>query len=182
MAACNCGSFHGGNAMQRLHEIEEVLPWANGPTILERVQTLVSERKQAIADCDVFISSNGSLTSEVLELRATVAALSKALEIAASYLSNSVHLRDCQSPHDSDFLPDKCDCGLQAARVAVNGALTSIPSCAQQIAKQLEAAREVAAEWHECEFCWDAIAGTDMAKRLAVLSEAFRPVGSGARR
>lgn len=46
IAACNCGDQwnHGGHARERLHEISEALPWANGPTILQRVKDLVQER------------------------------------------------------------------------------------------------------------------------------------------
>lgn len=40
---CNCNSWHGGHAMARLQEIQDALPYANGPTILARVQTLRTE-------------------------------------------------------------------------------------------------------------------------------------------
>ena len=43
---CNCGSFHGGHAESRLSEIDEALPDANGPTILQRVQALRAENKR----------------------------------------------------------------------------------------------------------------------------------------
>ena len=43
IAACNCGGWHGGHAMQRLTEISEAMPYANGPTILQRVESLVAD-------------------------------------------------------------------------------------------------------------------------------------------
>jgi hypothetical protein len=42
-AACNCGSWHGGHASQRLQEIADVLPWQNGSTVLDRVVETVAD-------------------------------------------------------------------------------------------------------------------------------------------
>jgi len=42
-AACNCGSWHGGHASQRLQEIADVLPWWNSSTVLERVVETVAD-------------------------------------------------------------------------------------------------------------------------------------------
>lgn len=52
--ACNCGSWHGGHAMERLAEISDALPWANGPTVLERAQSVVMELSAARDDRDRF--------------------------------------------------------------------------------------------------------------------------------
>jgi hypothetical protein len=43
IAACNCGSWHGGNAMARLMEIRDALGQerVNGKTILSAVQELI---------------------------------------------------------------------------------------------------------------------------------------------
>jgi len=41
---CNCNSWHGGHAQERLQEISDALPFANGPTTLQSVVALVAER------------------------------------------------------------------------------------------------------------------------------------------
>lgn len=48
--ACNCHSWHGGHAMERLHEIADALPYENGRTILARVQSIVQDLDSARAE------------------------------------------------------------------------------------------------------------------------------------
>jgi hypothetical protein len=43
--ACNCPYWHGGNASQRLRELDDALPYENGSTILKRTQKLVAENE-----------------------------------------------------------------------------------------------------------------------------------------
>jgi hypothetical protein len=53
VAACNCGSWHGGHAMQRLTEIEDALTDAgiemNGKTILQGVRELAASASSSTA-------------------------------------------------------------------------------------------------------------------------------------
>lgn len=48
IAACNCGSWHGGHAMNRLREIREALQDAdvntNGVTLLDAIRNALTER------------------------------------------------------------------------------------------------------------------------------------------
>lgn len=47
--ACNCGSFHGGHANERLREIDEALGLrTQGKTILQAVQELVEEHERVL--------------------------------------------------------------------------------------------------------------------------------------
>ena len=48
--ACNCGSFHGGHANQRLHELFDTLDPANGQTALARAEELRAENARLIED------------------------------------------------------------------------------------------------------------------------------------
>lgn len=44
--ACNCGSWHGGHAQQRLQEINDALGNPNGVTTLKAVQQLVARNEE----------------------------------------------------------------------------------------------------------------------------------------
>lgn len=66
--ACNCNSWHGGHAMQRLAEISDELPWTNGPTILERCKSVIMELSAAREDRDRFQSELAALRAQHAEL------------------------------------------------------------------------------------------------------------------
>lgn len=63
--ACNCGPQwnHGGHAEARLNEIDEVLPWVNGQTILMRVDNLVAENANLTAERDAAVQEAERLRS-----------------------------------------------------------------------------------------------------------------------
>jgi len=49
IAACNCGSFHGGHAYARLREIHDALGWERiqGKTALTAVQELMARQQES---------------------------------------------------------------------------------------------------------------------------------------
>ena len=53
ISACNCGGqwTHGGKAEERLQEISDAVPYANGVTILGRVEQLKADLAQANQKC-----------------------------------------------------------------------------------------------------------------------------------
>ena len=51
--ACNCGSYHGGHAEERLHEIYDALGGCNGTTPLLEIADMIKLLRQALLfGCD----------------------------------------------------------------------------------------------------------------------------------
>jgi hypothetical protein len=71
VAACNCGSFHGGHSMARLTEIEAALTEAdidgNGRTILSQVRALAAERDELDEVAKTYSVSADNLAGKLYE-------------------------------------------------------------------------------------------------------------------
>lgn len=113
IAACNCNSWHGGHAEQRLGEIEDALSEAgvemNGKTIRMGVSEVLLQRDEALA-----------AVADRATAPAPLEQLVKALTLARQFIVNGVEFGYIRMPTGEDSANDTLP--------AIDAALRSVPS------------------------------------------------------